>query len=44
MLFLSKNKTMAHDHKEAEENEIAGPVVVAVAIFALIVIIISFLA
>ena len=33
-----------HSHEEAEQNEIAGPVVFAIALFALAIVIIYFLA
>jgi hypothetical protein len=34
---------MSHEHKEAEQNEIGGPVVLALFILAIIVIAIYFL-
>jgi hypothetical protein len=34
---------MSHEHKEAEQNEIGGPVVFALIVFAIIVIAIYFL-
>ena len=35
---------MSHEHHEAEENEIAGPVVLALIIFAVIITILAVLA
>ena len=42
--FVSKNKIMSGEHKEAEQNEIGGPVLFTVICVAIVVLVIYFLA
>jgi hypothetical protein len=41
--FCGNIRNMSHDQKEAEQNEIGGPVLLAVVVLALIVLTIYFL-
>lgn len=41
--FVSKTKVMAGDHKEAEQNEIGGPVLLTLLLVAIVVIVIALL-
>ena len=43
-LYLRKKKSEMGHHEEPQENEIAGPVVFALFLFAIVIIAISFMA
>lgn len=43
LTFVENISTMSHEHKEAEQNEIGGPVLIAIFVVILVVLVIYFL-
>ena len=40
---MGNNQDDHHDHAEAEQNEIGGPVLIALILFGIVILVISFL-